>query len=219
MGPPPTPIDPSLESFNAAPAPSLALDQLLPPAPGPQQRPFYPPEINLAANLFSEGSASSMRPAQLEMNPSVNSHPDPWDSQRILGRTTQPQLMNQNYPSSPDRSRQSGPLTYWGTHISRSDSNSSNGRHLPDSGYYTQTHATASIYSGDLASNQEYPTVPRGMTEEEHSRRELQFGELYQHEPSADGSNEYMEEPHSEFALELICQDCNHRSKNKSEFT
>ena len=219
MGPPPTPIDPNLESLSASPGPHLALDQLLLTSPGPQTRPFYPKEINLAASFYQEGQASSMRPNQLELNPSLNSHPDPWDSERVNRRMAQPQLMNQNYAQAQERSRQSGPLTYWGTNTTRSDVDSTTGRHVADSGYYTQTHGTASVFSADLASNQDCQSLAGRMTEAELSRDEMHFANMYPPEPSMDSSNGYPKEQQGEYSLDLVCQICQHRSKNKSDFT
>lgn len=218
MGPPPTPIDPNLESFNASPTSALALDQILLPSPGPQQRPFYPKEINLAANLFQEGQPPSMRPRHLDLSPSLNSHPDPWDSQRLNGRMEQSQLMNQTYTGAREQSRQNGAPTYYGTHTTRSDIDSRTGQHIPDSGYYTQ--GTRSIsFSGDLGSNPDCQSLAGGMPETEFPRSELQFGEIYAQGPSMDGLQGYPEEQPNEYSFELICQICHTKSKNKSEFT
>ena len=159
-----------------------------------------------------------MRPSQLELNPSLNSHPDPWDSQRVSVRMAQPQLMNQNYTRARERSRQSGPLTYWDTHTSRSDLDSSNGRHVPDSGYYTQTHGTASIYSGEMTSNHECQSLTGGITETEVPREGMAYGTMYP-EPPMSSHIQYPEEPQSEYPFELICQICEAKSKNRSEYT
>ena len=219
MAPPPTPIDPSLESFHASPAPNLALDQLVLTSPGPPSRPYYPKEIHLAANFFQEGQPPLMRPSQLDLIPSLNSHPDPWDSQRINGRMAQPQLMNQNYTDARERSRQNAPPTFWDTHTTRSDLDSSTGRHVPDSGYYTQTQGTRSVFSADLAGNSECQSLTGGMAETEFSRDEMQYGTIYHSEPCVDGPSNFAEEHHEENPLELICQICQSKSKNKSEFT
>ncbi|KAL6720676.1 hypothetical protein ACLMJK_002601 [Lecanora helva] len=215
MAPPPTPVDPNLESLNASPAPNIGIDQLLPTAPGPQQRPYYPKELNLAPNYFHEGQVSSMRPSHLDSIPSLNSHPDPWDSQRINGRVSQPQLMNHNYMIARDQPQQNGPQAYW----DRSDAGSSNGRHVPDSGYYTQTHGTGSMYSGDLGSNHDCGSLSGRMTEAELPRDEMQFSAVYPAEPSMNCTDDYSGEQHQENSLDLVCETCQQKSKNKSEFT
>ena len=151
-----------------------------------------------------------MRPSHLDLSPSLNSHPDPWDSQRIGGRIPQHQLMNQNYIGARERSYQTGPPAYWEP---TSDVDSSNGRHVPDSGYYTQT--AGSIYSEDVASNQECQSVPGGMNEAELHRDNMRLGTMY----SGGTPIECPEEQTQDSALELTCHVCQQRSKNRSELT
>ena len=218
MGPPPPPIDPNLETFETSPTTHLALDQLVLTSPHTQQRPYYPKEISLTAGFFPEGQVTPMRPSQLDFNPSMNSHPDPWDPQRMNGRAIQPQLMNQDYTIAREQSRQNGQLEYWSPHATKSEMDSSTGRNVPDSGYYSQTQGTRSVFSNDLASNQDCQSVAGGITETEISRGEMQMNPMYPSEPSMHCQNGYPEEQTSEFPFELVCQFCQLQSRNRSEF-
>ena len=211
MGPPPTPIDPNLEALNASPAPNIGLDPLFPTISGSQQRPLYPREITIATGYFQEGQTASMRPTHLDLSPSLNSHPDPWDSQRVGGGIPQHQLMNQNYLGARDRSYHPGQAAYWEP---ASDVDSSNGRHVPDSGYYTQTR-TGSIYSEDVVSNQECQSLPGGMNEAELRGSHVRLDTMYSTETSIKCSEEQAQAS----ALELTCQVCQQKSKNRSELT
>ncbi len=215
MGPPPTPIDPTLESYGAAPAPSLGLDQLLLTSPGLQQRSYsYPKDLSL---FLQDGQASSMRPTQLELNPSLNAHSDPWDPQRINGGATQPQLMNHGNTGARERVHQSGPLTCWETHTHQSDIDSGTGRHIHDSGYYTQTHGTGTIFSGDIASTHDCQSLAGGTNEMDLRREELQpFGSMYP-EPPTDCQSGFSEQRRV-YPLDLICEFCHKKSNNRSDF-
>lgn len=215
MGPPPAPIDPNLEAYHAAPTPSIALDQLLITSPTPQQRPYYPKEIHLAANFLQEGQTSSMRPNQLEMTPSLNSYPDPWDPQRVNRGTTEPQLMNQSHTGARQRMHPPGPLAYWDSHPPRSDIDSSSGRHIHDSGYYTQ-NGTESIFSADL-SNHDCQSLPGGMGEVELRQPPIHYG-IYNSEPPGNGSTNTLSEPNDDFPFDLQCPMCPNKAKNRSEF-
>lgn len=216
MGPPPTPIDPTLESYNAAPAPNVDLDQLLLPSPKPQQKPHYPREINLAS-IYQENQVPSLRPSHLDIDPEINSYPDPWDPQRVNQGVTRA-LMNPNHTNVRERMYQPGPPgnVYWDARTHRSDIDSSTGRHLHDSGYHSQTHGTASIFSGDLGSNQESRSISGGMTSIELRREQIPF-EAYPEPPSLDCTNGFPDQ-YSEIPLDLACRICDAKSRNKSEF-
>ena len=215
MGPPPTPIDPTLESYGAAPTPSLALDHLLLTSPGTQQRSYsYPKDLSL---FLHDGQGSSMRPTQLELNPSLNAQPDPWDSQRINGGAAQPQLMNHGNTGARERVHRSGPLTGWGTHTHPSDIDSSTGRRIHDSGYYTQTHGTGTIFSGDIPSTHDCQSLAGGMTEMDLRQEELHpFGTMYP-EPSTDCPSGFPEQGRT-YPRDLICEICQKKSNNRSDF-
>lgn len=215
MGPPPTPIDPSLESYGAAPTPSLGLDQLLLTSPGAQQRSYsYPKDLSL---FLQDGQGSSMRPTQLELNPSLNAQSDPWDSQRINGGAAQPQLMNHGNTGARERMHRSGPMTCWDTHTHPSDIDSSTGRHIHDSGYYTQTHGTGTIFSGDITSTHDCQSLAGGTTEMDRHREELQpFGGMYP-EPPTDCPNGVRDQQR-QYPPNLICEICQKKSNNRSDF-
>jgi hypothetical protein len=215
MGPPPTPIDPTLESYGAAPTPSLGLDQLFLTSPGAQHRSYsYPKDLSL---FLQDSQGSSMRPTQVELNPSLNAQPDPWDSQRINGGATQPQLMNHGHTGARERVHQSGPLTRWETRTHSSGIDSSTGRHIQDSGYYTQTHGTATIFSGDVGSTHDCQSLAGGTTEMDLRREELQpFSSIYP-EPPPDYSIGFAGQQRG-YPPNLICEVCQKKSNNRSDF-
>ena len=157
-----------------------------------------------------------MRPNQLDLVPSLNSHPDPWDPQRVSGRAAPPQIMNQNYVGARDQVQQSSPFSYYGTRTTKSDIDSNAERQIHDSGYYTQTHGTGSIFSGDLASNPECPSLTGGMTEVE--LHQDQYGLTKSMEHPIDCTSGYPDDQANEYPLELVCSSCNVELKNRSEF-
>lgn len=220
MGPPPTPIDPTLDSYGAAPAPNLALDHLLrTSSPGPQQRPYsYPKELSL---FLQDGQASSMRPSQVELNPSLNAQSDPWDPQRLNGGASQPQLMNHGNTGARERMHQSGPLTSWETYTHRSDLDSSTGRHVQDSGYYTQTHGTGTIFSGDVASTHDCQSLAGGITDVDLRREDLHsFGSTYPEQPPPPPPEDrtIFSDQHNVYPFDLTCEVCHETSSNRSAF-
>lgn len=210
MGPPP--VDPNLESYGATPTSSLGLDLHL-TSPSLQQRPYsYPKDLGL---FLHDGQSSSMRPAPLELNPSLNAQPDPWDPQRINGEATQTQLMNHGDNGARGRIRSSG--SYWDSHTRHSDNDSSTGRHLHDSGYYTQTQGTGTIFSGDIISTHDSQSMAGELTEMNHRRDELHpFRSSYLESPS-DNQGGPAEKQHA-YPFDLICEVCHHKSNNRSDF-
>ena len=166
MGPPPTPspIDSELEPCNAVLAPSPEI--MFPLSPGLHQRPNYPKQINEQINdlgYFQDGQGSMMRPNPPQAIYSLNYQPDPWDSQRVNGGSTQSNIMNQNRMLGRQRLIQSMPDQSWEPRASDVDSSTS-GKDHNDSGYYTQTLGSRSLVSFDpQASNQDCQSLTRGM--------------------------------------------------------
>ena len=213
MGPPPPPIDPDLQTYHAASVPSgIGVDPFLITSSPPLPRPYYIKELNLESDFPPENQVSSIRPRQMELNPSLNSYPDPWDPQRVNRETTQPQsqLMNQGHTGARQRIHPQGQMASYWSPQSKSDLDSSNGRFVHDSGYYTQTHGTGSVYSGDMTS------VHSGGTGDVEARQRPMHYSTYP-DPAIDNPNGFPGNQ-EDFPFDLKCSLCGNTSKNRSDF-
>ncbi|KAL8946991.1 MAG: hypothetical protein Q9222_006681 [Ikaeria aurantiellina] len=151
MAPPPTPIDPALDSWKASSTTlSPGLDPL-PSSPGPSSRASLSGLSNLDS-LAREIQLPAMKQNPAEPDPLLRfwNEPGPWNSQRIGGGSSQTSMVPQYAGYNHQMPRPVKPMHY-GYGSPRSDVGSSTtGRYFVDSGYEgSRSMATKSVRSAD----------------------------------------------------------------------
>lgn len=217
-------VDPALDASSSA-----DLNQLLLPNPdlgGPGlPRPAYPSQINDDLEPLTQDphwvSAGHHQP---ELNPSVNSHPEPWNQQFVNGGSSQHHISRPYSGVWPPRNYSVPRPQHWFYSTSEMDCSVS-GRIHPDSAYYTKSPASQSIFSGEFpASSQQSLT---GAMNAMPFANEQMYGPYATERPTR-GSQEiqhaYAEQPYAEHqaehVAEWVCEDCEtpQNFKNKSEY-
>lgn len=226
-----TAVDPALDAYNTASSSSADLNQLLLSSPGlegpglGQPRPAYPSQISDLEPLTQDTHLASVGHHEPEPNPSLNSHPDPWNQQFVNGGPFQYPL---GRPHSGAWARMSYPVPnpqHWPYSNSEMDCSIS-GRCPPDSGYNTKSPASQSIFSGEYGASSQQ-SLTGAMNAMEFSNEQMQYI-LYSTEKLSRVQQEahgFYAEPsygdhQTEINSEWVCKDCQtpQNFKNKSEY-
>ena len=215
MAPPPLPIDPALEPWNPISLSTRAdIDQILSPTPGPQQRPNYPRHLSDLNTFSQDGQMLQMEQNDPEPRsmPKYCPYPEPWAPPGLAQPPT-----TSGHPGSYGPMKPSSALLNRSWRPPRSDVDSNTTEiHPLDSGYWSQSPATRSAFSGELASNQECQSLTRGMNEMDFQPERTAFEncsnasqECHYNLPGQNVDSLF--EP-------LICRDCRCTCKNQSEY-
>ena len=217
MAPPPMQIDPALESMKAIslaiPPMFSSLDQFLSPTSGPQQKPAYPRQLSDLNLSPQDRQVLQMEPNDFEPRPMPKyyPYPDPWVG--LAQPTTNQGHLGIHVPINPHGLPSN---RCWRSSGSDIESSTTGRQHL-DSGYWTQSPTTRSVFSGEpLVSNQDCQSLTRGVNELDFSPEK----------PATESCPMVLRDCHYESAKPrpnclveqpLICHDCDITSKNPSE--
>ena len=218
-------IDPTLEMYkNTASSSNADFKQFLLSGSGlggpTGTPPEYPRQISDLDPLTQDPQLVSISHHEPELNPSLNSYPEPWNQQFVSGGPLQG-LVNRPYPSAWPRTNYPAPRPQ-GWHYSASEMNcSASGKYPPDSAYYTKSPASQSIFSGDYLDSGQQSHNGK-MNAMELPSEQITYMP-YPTEGLSRLSNEARcsyQEHQAEHNTALVCNECDtHQTfKNKSEF-
>ena len=185
-------------------------------------RPAYPSQINDLEPLTQDVQSVSVGHHQPEPNPSLNSHPEPWNQQFVNGVNGGlfQHPMNQSYSSPWSRRNYPPPKSQYWLHSTSEMDCSVTGKYHPDSAYYSKSPATQSLFSGEFPASSQH-SLTGAMNAVEFPNDQMpymgyQSGGLSTLSQEAQPS---FREQQTENVPELVCVDCEPRArfKNKSE--
>ena len=222
-------IDPALEAYNNTTSSSSAdRIQLLLPNPdlgGPAlPRPAYPSQIPDLEPLTQDPHLISAGHHQPELNPSLNSHPEPWNQQFVNGGTPQHHI-SRAYSGGWPRGNYSAPRPQHWTYLPSEMDCSVSGRNPPDSAYYTKSPASQSIFSGEFpASSQQSLAGAMSAMPFPNEQMYVTYSNERPSRVSQEISHAYAEQSYAEHQAEQtsewVCEECEtpQSFKNKSEY-
>lgn len=227
-----TAVDPALETYSTASASNADFNQYLLPSPGfeapglGQPRPAYPSQINDLEPLTQDTQLASVGHHEPELNPSLNSHPDPWNQQFVNGGAFQYPLARP-YTGAWAQMNHSVPRPQlWPYSTSEIDCSIS-GRCPPDSGYNTKSPASQSIFSGEFpaSSQQSLTGAMNGMAFSNEQIHRIYYSTEGLSQAPQDAHGFYAEQVYADHQtdnprVEWICEKCEPQQnfKNKSEY-
>ena len=223
MGPPPFPVDPSLDPWNNTSIIPLELDGLLypsnglvpllherPPLPGPSGSATHTPEFQLPSIRDPGSVRDPDSVAQWNNDPTA-----PWTSLRNTGSTGQSMI----YQPNPQRPSPGMNLPDY-REPSRSEvSGTTTGRYQLDSTYGTRSLVSNSEGSLDHPNqSQGCSSVAVDFNGLNFNHRGRSTASQDEHFSSLDGSSDTSQQPRAPVSLACQYEDCSHISKNNSEY-
>ena len=181
--------------------------------------PDYPRQISDLDPLTQDPQLVSLSHHEPELNPSLNSYPEPWNQQFVSGGHLQG-VVNRPCSSAWPRPTYSVPRPQ-GWHYSASEIDcSASGKYPPDSAYYTKSLASQSMFSGEYHLHSSQQSLNGKMNAMELPSEQIPYMPF-----PADGLSRHSKEaqcsyPEHENTVEMVCKECDtHQTfKNKSEF-
>ena len=212
-------IDPNLDIYKSTASSSNA-DLLLSGSGlgGPTGTPpDYPRQISDLDPLTQDPQLVSTSHHEPELNPPLNSYPEPWNQQFVSGGHLQG-LVNRRYPSAWPRMPYSVPRPQGWIYSASEMDCSASGKYPPDSAYYTKSPASQSMFSGEYHLHSSQQSLNGKMNAMELPSEQISY---IPYTTDARLSNDARcSYPEHENSVELVCKECDTHQvfKNKSEF-